>query len=1029
MLSKAFDTINVLNRSSWLKLRSSLQKYSTEAANTIKPRVIFSKHELDTNDIRIGSVYHGFKCEDIQKVPEFNLIAYRLVHEKTRTEYLHINRPDSNNVFSINFRTTPFDSTGLPHILEHTVLCGSKKFPVRDPFFKMLNRSISNFMNALTGPDFTFYPFSTINEVDFRNLQAIYMDAVFHPNLSHLDFLQEGWRLEHKNLDDKKSDYSIKGVVYNEMKGVFADNSAIFSQVFLNTILPDHTYRYVSGGHPLQIPNLTHKDLVNFHHKYYHPSNAKMYSYGNFSLIKSLAFVDDYISKFDPVDASYSVIPTQQRWSSPRSHHVTCRFDTMGAPFEKQNQIAIGFLMTDITNIYETFLLQFITELMIVGPNSFFYKRMIEPNISGGYNSTTGFESQLKDTMFVIGLQNIAKEDFNKFDRIYKETIDEVIAKGFDDNHIQSVLHRIELNIKHQSTKFGLNLLFGLVPLWNHNGNIMMSLQMNNLVKKLKENLKDPTYLQRRIEHYFKNNNHKLTLAMTPDMDYEKKLTEAEHQLLLSKVNILSEEDKNRIFEENKHLEELQKAKENLDVLPCLKLNDIPREVERPNIKLMEISKIPFSICKAATNGITYFRAILNASHLNHNQTMLLPLFNSMLTKFGTQKHDFRSFDQLVNMKTSGLAVSTHLSENINDFNKYELGLLLSSFCLDDNSKDMMTLWSELFDGPLFKDDARLTMLLENYLSNLAVGISQSGHLYAIMCANGLLQESSALKDALSGLQHIDFMKKFVANNKPGEIFSIFKEMASKLLNKNRMRCSLNLGYIHDEHVYDHVKCFIDNAKTTENKIVSHVWNESKVSSEPLVKCRHNILNIPVNFCAKAISASPYTDPDYPKLQVLAKFLTSKYLHPIVREQNGAYGSGVKVTADGIINFYSYRDPNSRKTLDVFDQTEEWLASNVNLLDDQVLFEAKLGVLQTIDAPVAEGLKGYDLFTHGVTNEIFSKHRSSILRVTKDDLMDVAVKYFSLGNRQSTKCVLGPKSELKQHEDEIWVVMEQEGNF
>ncbi|XP_026474667.1 presequence protease, mitochondrial-like [Ctenocephalides felis] len=1028
MYSKAFDTFNVLNKKNLLKLGLHSKKYSTDVTNTIKPRVIFAKQELDTDDIRVGSVYHGFKCEDIQKVPEFNLTAYRLVHEKTRTEYLHINRPDPNNVFSINFRTTPFDSTGLPHILEHTVLCGSKKYPVRDPFFNMLNRSISNFMNAMTGPDFTFYPFSTVNEVDYRNLQAIYMDAVFHPNLSHLDFLQEGWRLEQKNLDDKKSDYSIKGVVYNEMKGVFADNSAIFSQTFLNTILPDHTYRYVSGGHPLQIPKLTHTDLVNFHHKYYHPSNAKIYSYGNFSLTKSLAFVDDYVSKFDPVDASYSIIPNQKRWTSPQSHHVTCRYDNMGAPFEKQNQIAIGYLMSDITNIYETFLLQFITELMIVGPNSYFYKSLIEPNISGGYNGTTGYESQLRDTMFVIGLQNIAKEDFDKFDKIYNETIDEVIAKGFDANHIKSVLHRIELNIKHQSTKFGLNLLFGLVPLWNHNGNIMMSLQMNNLVKSLKENLKDPTYLQKRVENYFKNNNHKLTLTMTPDTDYEKKLIEAEHELLLSKVNVLSEEDKNRIYEENKQLEVLQKTKANVDMLPCLKLNDIPLEVKRSDIKVKEIRGVPFNICHAATNGIVYFRSILSASHLNHSETMLLPLFNSMLTKFGTQNHDFRSFDQLVNMKTSGLSVSTHLSENLNDFNKYELGLILSSFCLNDNSKDMMYLWNEIFDGPLFNDESRLTMLLENYLSNLSVGIAQSGHLYAIMCSSGLLQESSALKESLSGLQHIDFMKKYVANNKPSEILQTFKEMATKLLTRDRMRCSLNIDFKNDSQIFEHAKCFLENTRCTEDKNMSHVWNSSKVSSEPLVKCKHNVLNIPVNFCAKSISAVPYTDPDYPKLQVLAKFLSSKYLHHIVREQNGAYGSGLKVSADGIMNFYSYRDPNSRKTLDVFDESGDWFKKNANLLDDQVLFEAKLGVLQTIDAPIAEGLKGYDLFAHGVTQEIFQNHRSSILRVTKDDMMDVCVKYFTLGNRQSTKTILGPKSELEKHEDEIWVVVEQEGN-
>lgn len=275
---------------------------STASVPKINPAIL--SNSIAADKYKPGGRYNGFMCTRSQYIQDFNMVAYVFQHERTGLEYLHIDRNDSNNVFSINFRTTPFDSTGLPHILEHSVLCGSERFPVRDPFFKMLNRSLATFMNAMTGPDYTLYPFSSTNEVDYRNLQSIYLDAVLRPNLKYLDFLQEGWRLEHTNLEDKNSKLAFKGVVYNEMKGAFSENSAVFGQKFFNKILPDHTYGYVSGGDPLEIPKLTHEDLVNFHRKYYHPSNARIYSYGNFNLDKTMQYVNEhYLSDFDRIDS------------------------------------------------------------------------------------------------------------------------------------------------------------------------------------------------------------------------------------------------------------------------------------------------------------------------------------------------------------------------------------------------------------------------------------------------------------------------------------------------------------------------------------------------------------------------------------------------------------------------------------------------------------------------------------------------------------------------------------------------------
>lgn len=350
-----------------------------------KPAVAAPAIKSKRTKLNVGTSYNGFKCIKSQDYPEFNMTAYLLTHEKLQTQYLHIDRNESNNVFSVNFRTPIHDSSGLPHILEHLALCGSKRFPVRDPFFKMINRSLATFMNAMTGPDYTLYPFSSTNEKDFRNLQKIYLDAVFNPNLRYIDFLQEGWRLENNDLNDINSEIGFKGVVFNEMKGAFATNNSLLGYGIMNNLLPDDTYRHISGGWPLDIPKLTWEDLVEFHRKHYHPSNARIFSYGNFDVLPSLKYVnEEYLKAYDPLRTDFSKVASQKRWEKPRAANVSCRFDSIGAPIEKQCQMAIGYAMSDITNSYEILLLHVLSELLVKGPNSSFYKTLIEPNVIGG---------------------------------------------------------------------------------------------------------------------------------------------------------------------------------------------------------------------------------------------------------------------------------------------------------------------------------------------------------------------------------------------------------------------------------------------------------------------------------------------------------------------------------------------------------------------------------------------------------------------------------------------------------------------
>lgn len=775
-----------LNRSKTIlkpHLRTTTQVASLKPS--IEERIVSDQHLF-----KIGENIHNFTVKDVRKIDEFNMSAVKLIHSKTKAEHLHLFRNDSNNVFLIQFRTTPRDSTGVPHILEHTVLCGSKKFPVRDPFFKMLNRSLATFMNAMTAPDYTMYPFSTQNFSDYQNLQQIYLDAVFRPNIRELDFLQEGWRLEHKDPKDPKTDIIIKGIVYNEMKGAFSENENILMQKVQNSILPDHTYGVISGGDPMVIPELTYEALKQFHATHYHPSNCRVYTYGNFPLKPTLAYLDEeYFSKYDYQDPSHTVVPKQKHWEDPKRDHITCRWDNLGGPIEKQHYMTITLLMNDITNVYETFLLQFLTELLIRGPNSPFYKSMIEPNFSGGYTATTGYDLQPRDSYFTIGLQKLDKKDFGKVLEIFDKTITDVIKTGFDSKHVESVLHTYELGIKHETSNFGLNLIYGITALWNHNGDVIEALQVNNFLQKLRNNMKkEPTYLQSVVEKYFLNNKHRLILSMSPDPEYEVKHQQREKEIINSKVTNLTEEQKKDIYAKGLELLKEQNSVQDANILPTLTIEDINNEVEKVPKEIVLVKPVHTQINKVNTNGIVYFRGIINGSHLSPEQHMMLPLFCDIITKLGTNTMNYREFENEMHLKTSGMNFSVHIADSLYQLHSFEQGISISSYCLEKNTQSMFDLWRQIFEITKLQDIERFKTLVQLYVANLTNGVANAGHQYAILAATGLVSGATYQRDLLMGLQHIAYMKRLVKTQSYEAMLLELSNIANALFDKTKLR-------------------------------------------------------------------------------------------------------------------------------------------------------------------------------------------------------------------------------------------------
>lgn len=973
-----------------------------------------------SNNIQIGQEIEGFVVKEVRPISDFQLTALRLRHQKSGADYLHIDRNDTNNVFSVAFRTTPKHSNGLPHILEHTTLCGSKTFPCRDPFFKMLNRSMANFMNAMTAPDYTFYPFCTENESDYYNLMSVYLDAVFNPMLRESDFRQEGWRLEHKDVDNKNSPIEIKGVVYNEMKGVYSDNQQIYNEHFLNNILPSNTYGVNSGGDPNVIPSLTHSDLVAFHNRYYHPSNSRFYSYGNFNLENHLRILNNTFLKDCLADLSIkeeSKVPNEKRWTSSKRTHVACREDPMVSK-DKQSSLSIGTLWSDITNIQETFELAILSRLLLNGPNAKFYKALIEPNIGTDFSAATGFTDQTRDSFFAVGLQGLNTSDFERVESIYEDTIKSIIQEGFDKRDIDNILHSVELSIKHQTSNFGLQLLYGTLPIWNHDGDILDAMCVSEKIEEFKKKLTNQSnYLQSLVDRYLLNNKHKLVMTMSPESNYEDLRIENEEKLLKEKLALLSDADKDNIYKQGLELRQQQDTIQDVTCLPSLSLDDLKMTTDSVPFNKNKKNNTPIFIFPQPTNRVTYFRSILNTSHVSDNLKNLIPLFCNVVTRMGTKLMDYRQFDQLVRKSTGGLQVSQSIIDSPRDLFDMKEAVILNSHCLDKNVDDMFDLWKQLFTQVVFQDENRFKTLVQEEASSLANSISGSGHMYAMLCATAGINPIDARRELCGGLHYVSSMKKIAQMEDLSPILKYLEKISEQILNKNTMKCSLTIVDDNSKAV-NGLESFLNTI--SGNFDLSNEYNKV-IKQENNVKCFHHILPFSVNYCAKALPGVHYVHKDFAPLQVLCKYMSSKYLLPTVREKNGAYGSGASLSTSGSIQMYSYRDPKPVETFQAFDNACDWVNRKKITLEE--LNEAKLAIFKGIDHPVAPMSKGNALFFYDMDEQIRQQHRNRIMNVKIDNVLDVANLYFS--NTNSAKALIGPANNDLQSEI-LWKVTNHE---
>ncbi|KAF9171369.1 Mitochondrial presequence protease [Mortierella sp. AD011] len=946
-----------------------------------------------------GKSIHGYTVLETRHVKELELDAIRLKHDKTGAEHLHISRDDSNNVFGVGFATPPDNSSGVPHILEHTTLCGSRSYPVRDPFFKMLNRSMATFMNAYTASDYTLYPFSTTNPIDYNNLRNVYMDAAFFPHLRELDFKQEGWRLEHENPNDPSSPIVFKGIVYNEMKGQMADAGYLFWSKMQQHMFPGTTYANNSGGDPANITDLTHEELVHFHRTHYHPSNAKFYTYGNFALEDSLEAINSKLQEFSPITPPLAE-KVVKPFGSPRRVGLTCPVDPMSPP-EKQVKMSVSFLTNKATDTFEGFGLRILSDLLTDGHASPMYKALIESGLGSEYSANTGYDGSTMVSSLSFGVQGMKQDDVSKVEETIAKVLHKVKEEGVDPKRIEAIVHQMELGQKHKTSFFGMSLMQGLSSGWFNGCNPVDLLELNKNIDRLKAEVAAGPFFQNLISKYLLDNPHKLVFTMTPSPDYGAEVAANETTRLMGKTSVLTKADEEKIYQQGQELLKNQEKVEDVSCLPTLKVDDIAKKTKTFSLEHSAVNSVPVQWRPTSTNGITYFRGISVIPGLSAEQKKYLPLFTDSLTSLGTHKRAMSEIDDDIRLYTGGIRVSPFLSTNHSSIDMTEEGVSFSSYCLDRNQDHMYDLLGSLIRETNFDNVDKLRTLIQGNASGLSNSVADSGHVFARTNAGSRLTPAGSGSELYGGMTQVQFMNSLSQKEDLSEASQRLKEIAELAIKRSSMRLAVTCGEDQMSRNENVVSQFISRL---DNKSVDSITQPEFVPT-----FENSFFELPygINFTAKCLRGVPYTHEDGPKLQILASLMSNLFLHREIREKNGAYGGGAGFSpTGGLFSFYSYRDPSPKKTLATYQDSVRWALDRADFTD-QELAEAKLSIFQRMDAPVSAADEGMVVFTEGITDEMRQTRRERLLKVTGSDVKEVASRY--LLDQPSSHCILGDK--------------------
>ena len=879
-------------------------------------------------------------------------------------------------------------------------------------------------MNAFTSSDHTTYPFATTNPKDFTNLMSVYLDATLHPLLNENDFKQEGWRVGpddpsgmiSEDESNPAGNLVFKGVVYNEMKGQMSDASYLYYIKFQENIFPDINN---SGGDPRHITSLTYQNLKDFHAQNYHPSNAKLFTYGNMPLAVHLMEVGRQLDRFERRRNDTAIQLPRDLRGGPYELTVDGPSDPLVQP-DMQYKTSTSWLMGDTADVVESFSLGLMTSLLVDGYGSPLHRNLIEAGLGPEWSPNTGYDNNGKIGIFSIGLNGVKESDVPKVKEAIQNTLRETHRKGFEKGKVDGLLHQLELGLKHKTANFGMGLMQRLQSGWFNGVDPFDALAWEETVSAFKQKYHKGDYLEGLLEHYLLNDQ-TFTFTMKSSQTYTDNIAKEEAARLAHQISLVAAEAggesqaQKQLTAEELELIEAQESARNQDVscLPTLVLADISRTVERKYVRDTILGHTKVQWRETSTNGLTYFRALNLLENLPSELRMLIPLFCDALMRLGTRDRSIEELEDLIKLKTGGIQTSYFASTSPTSLSRYNEGLSFSGYALDQNIPALYELLSTIvqetsFDGP--EAESKIKQLLEGEASGALNAIASSGHSYARRYAEAGLTPQGLLNEQTGGLtqvQQVALLAKPPYSEDLGSVITKLKSIQKfAISNSSNFRVALTCGQTAVSDNEAALQSFLSKLPT------ANVISQSDFRPQDKIFNSKTFFPLPyqVYYSAMALATVPYVHRDSAPLQVLSQLLTHKHLHHEIREKGGAYGGGAYARSlSGVFGYYSYRDPNPQKTVKTMLDAGSWARDRQ--WSDRDLEEAKLSVFQAIDAPESVSEEGMTRFLSGVDEEMEQTKREALLDVRKQDLLNVAEKYLVQDISHSHLTIIGERQE------------------
>lgn len=952
-----------------------------------------------------------YEILDEHRVEDVQSDGFILRHKKSGARIAILSNNDDNKVFYIGFRTPPEDETGVPHIIEHTTLCGSKKFPVKDPFIELAKGSLNTFLNAMTYPDKTVYPVASCNDQDFKNLMDVYLDAVFNPNITKYEeiFKQEGW---HYELTGKDDELKINGVVYNEMKGAYSSPDEVLSSQIYRSLFPDNTYSKDSGGNPEYIPKLTYEAYLDFYHKYYHPSNSYIYLYGDMDVVERLEWLDkEYLSLYDYKKVN-SEINKQPAFGEIKN--VEAQYSiTMDDSQENKTYLSYNRVVGDTLDkmLYQAF--DVLDYALVSSPGAPVKQALIDAGI--GDDVYGSYDAGILQPVFSFVAKNANASQADEFESIIENTLKEVVKTGINKEALLAGINSSEFKFREADFgQFPKGLLFGLNCLdsWLFDDmKPFIHLECLGTFAKLRKAV-DTDYFEKLIQEYLLDNTHGSSVTVKPKRGLGNEREEALSKELSDYKASLSDEEIKKLIEDTEHLKKYQEepsSDEDLRKLPMLTRADMKKNaMPFSNIEdeLLDVKVVRHDI---ESNGIDYISFLFDAGDFAQSELGYLGFFTNALGLVSTEKYSYTDLANATNIYTGGISTGTASHPDIKDRNNFVFKFEVKLKVLEKNLDKALELMEQMLVSSDFTDTKRLGELVAQIKARLQANLSSSGHLVAAMRSMSSFSRYALYQDELKGVafyRSICCIEKELSES-PKSVSDKLAAIAKKLFARNRMLIS----FTGNNEAYGNAKPSLEKVIAGFNKM-STVGNQAEVHFNTAKEAFIDASQI--QYVAKTgdfiCEGYEYTGA----LRLLRIILSYDYLWINVRVKGGAYGCMNTFLRSGESYFVSYRDPNLSDTLDVYDRIPEYIKSFSP--DERDMTKYIIGTFSALDTPMnpeAKGSRSLSAYLEGITYEQIQKERNEILNAQPEDIRRLADLVEAVLKKDSI-CVIGNENMIKE---------------